>query len=128
MIALTPNDLPQPLQEAVLRFAKENEAYSDPSCACGGCVDATGAFLYDYQGCLGTVRLAAFDWEYFLDEDGGLVIDLNGAWDPGFLHDEGGYGGHTAIRAEFDGRLVFIDFTARQFDPELPFPHIWEIA
>ena len=142
---LTPScldeDMPWALRELVCAYANGHHELQQPSHAQGQCTNASSRFMKLLLECEIADDWEEVDWEFEIERwghdeaDWGWVIvsgpDVPSHIDPIFSADSPAmqkYRGHTAVFVKCEDSSWIIDFTARQFDPNSPWPLIWRAA
>ena len=129
-------DLPNPLGSLVEKFASMNRQLQVPYQANGQCITITGRFyqflcnsgypreLMDYH-----MEYASWWWRGSAPHDSGSIsLDIGPKTPHNFYYNNGHPGHVCAWVAEEDvypTQGYFIDFTARQYHKDTPFPLIW---
>lgn len=128
------DDLPAPLKAAVPAFADRYSGYAEPAIAAGNCHCATDTFRKDAA----LARYPHSTIEFAFER----VRDTRNTWkksegppvpvEIAYLYLKHCNDQDSAVR-RYEGHTVakvgrwYIDFTARQFDPDAPFPLIWTL-
>lgn len=132
--------LPEELKTAIRTHALANPEYRTGSGAEGRCWEATADFLKDLQQFYGCTNLQGEIQKLCFGEDCQATRCRQNQWaGHGHSHDveflfpfeltriPGYSADHRYAFVTLDnGKRVNIDFTARQFNENLPFPLVWE--
>lgn len=115
------DDLPDDIRVNVERYLEVFPEYAQPEAARGECLQASVDFQDQYGPWQGVIlrQLELMEWYV----EGGIVL---GPAVPDFyfrLLEGCEYSGHFAVIVD---RRYLIDFTARQFSPDVPYPVVIE--